>query len=95
MRPHEAPRSLFSAHDLEVEASNYAFIGPSDALLRSQNQQLYAIRTQINKTAGTLPKIVRPVTAIGNISSAPSLLFREPQGGGRAADAAGGRRRPR
>jgi hypothetical protein len=80
MRPHEVPRSLFSAHDLDVEASRYAFIGPSDVLLRSQNQQLFAIRTQINKTAGGPPRIIRPVTAIGNISSTSSLLC---QGGGR------------
>jgi hypothetical protein len=73
----ETPRNLFSGRDVETEASNYAFIKPNDALLHTQSQQLDVLRTQINRTAGTAPKIVHPVTAIGNTAPTVSLLSKK------------------
>ena len=64
---------MFHAPTLETQTEDFDYVRPQDALLRAQNQQLYAIRAQINKTIQK-PQIARPVTALAPSASPVSLL---------------------
>lgn len=65
---------MFHAPTLEIQTEDFDYVKPKDALLRAQNQQLYAIRTQINKTVQK-PTIARPVTACQHPSTSPISLL--------------------